>query len=145
MKVPLIVRAPGLAPAIDPRPAQHVDVPPSVFQLLGLPVHPSFQGQSLLAAESDPNKSLFMVAQTPLAYQYGIVQSRWKLIYDERQQNYLLFDCTTDPGETNDLALREPTTVKRLADRLHAWRTTQIKYYTDTKWHSQEYPPILAD
>jgi arylsulfatase A-like enzyme len=145
MKVPLIIRAPGLTPALDQRPAQHVDVPPSVLEVLGLPPHPSFQGKSLLGPHSHPNKSIFMVAQTPLAYQYGIVQSHWKLIYDERQQDYFLFNLAADPGEANNLAAQEKSTVKRLADRLHAWRTTQIRYYTDSSWYSREYPPILED
>ena len=79
-----------------------------------------------------------MVAQTPLAYQYGIVRSRWKLIYDEQQRNYQLFDLSADPGEKINLAEQNPMPLKQLANRLHAWRATQIKYYGDTVWHSRE-------
>ncbi|MHC4948141.1 MAG: sulfatase, partial [Planctomycetota bacterium] len=48
MHVPLVIRAPGLAATVDDRPVQHVDVPPTVLHLLGLPPHPSAQGVSLL-------------------------------------------------------------------------------------------------
>jgi arylsulfatase A-like enzyme len=145
MKIPLIVRAPGLSPSIDDRLAQHIDVPPSVLDLLGLPPHPSFQGKSLVGGNADPDKAVFMVAQTPLAYQYGIIQSQWKLVYDERARNYLLFDLRADPGETTNLTLQEGSTVKRLAGRLHAWHSAQISYYGDPTWHRREYPPILGD
>ena len=145
MKVPLIVRAPGLKAAIDDRPAQHIDIPPLIFDLLGLPAHPSFQGQSLMAADSERDKSIFMVAQTPLAYQYGIVRSGWKLIYDERSRTYSLFNLSKDPRETVDLAAEQAPLVKRLADRLHTWRAAQIGYYQDPKWHTREYPPVVKD
>ena len=44
-----------------------------------------------------------MVAQTPDAYQYGIIRSGHKLIYDERLRQHLLFDLRSDPGEERDL------------------------------------------
>ena len=44
MRVPLIMYAPGLQARIDDRPAQHIDIPPSLLHLVGLPKHPSFQG-----------------------------------------------------------------------------------------------------
>ena len=75
MKVPLIIRAPGLEPGVDTRLAQHVDVAPSVLGLLGLPIHPSFQGIDLFHTSPNPNRSAYMVAQTPDAYQYGIVRA----------------------------------------------------------------------
>src|SRR5919108_56294 len=145
MKVPLVIRAPGLTPGLDEQLAQHIDVPPSILELLGLPPHPSFQGKSLLGAHPDSNKSIFMVAQTPLSYQYGIIQSHWKLVFDERDQNYFLFNLAADPGEAINVAQLEQWTLKRLADRLHAWRTAQLRYYGDPEWHSREYPPILED
>jgi arylsulfatase A-like enzyme len=145
MKVPLVLRAPGIKPSIDDRPAQHIDVAPSVFYLLGLPAHPSFQGQNLMTPDADLNKPIFMVAQTPLAYQYGVVESHWKLIYDDRQRNYLLFNLADDPREVNNLAMQETSTLKRLADRLHTWRMAQIRYYSDSDWHRREYPPIVKD
>ena len=47
VKVPMIIRAPGLEPGLDNRPAMFLDAPPSVLELLGLPPHPGFQGISL--------------------------------------------------------------------------------------------------
>jgi len=145
MKVPLIIRAPGLKAGRDDRLAQHIDIAPSVLGLLALPIHPSFQGIDLFNAARDPKQSVDMVAQTPDAYQYGIVRSGFKLIYDERQREYLLFNVTADPGENNDIAVSQPAMVKDLANRLNAWRKLQIDYYSNPALQTREYPPILRD
>ena len=145
MKVPLVIRAPGLKPDIENRPARHIDIPPSILELLGLPTHPSFQGATLFNSEPNPNRSIYMAAQTPLTYQYGIVHSGFKLIYDERQQQYSLYDLAADPDERIDIAASKPQLVKELAQRLQTWRKLQIDYYVDKTLHTREYPPILVD
>ena len=145
MKVPLVIRAPQLMPGTEHRVAQHVDIAPSIVGLLGLPVHPSFQGIDLLNTAPDPKRSAYMVAQTPLAYQYGIVRSGHKLIYDERESSYSLYDLVADPDEKTDLAAAKPALVQDLAKRLQTWRTLQIEYYADKSLQAREYPPILAD
>ena len=145
MRVPLLFRAPGAKSGVEDRLAQHVDIAPSILGLLGLPAHPSFQGIDLFNSVPDPKHSAYMVVQTPLAYQYGIVRSGLKLIYDEREQRYSLFDLTTDPGETIDIAASRPDLVNELAKRLQAWYSLQIDYYADSKVQTMKYPPILAD
>lgn len=145
MKVPLLVHAPGLKAGPDDRLAQHVDVAPSILGLLGLPIHPSFQGIDLINSVVDPKHSAYMVVQTPLAYQYALVRSGFKLIYDEREHQYSLYDLAADPGETVDIAGSRPALADELAKRLQAWRMLQIDYYADQKLQAREYPPILAD
>lgn len=145
MKVPLVIRAPQLKPGTEDRLVQHVDIAPSIVGLLGLPAHPSFQGIDLLNTAPDPKRSAYMVAQTPLAYQYGIVRSGHKLIYDERDRRYSLYDLVSDPGEKTDLAAAKAALVQELAKRLQTWRTLQIEYYADKSLQAREYPPILAD
>jgi arylsulfatase A-like enzyme len=145
MKVPLIIRAPSLKPRLEDRLAQHVDIAPSIFGLMGLPSHPSFQGMDLFAAPPNPSRSAYMVAQTPDAYQYGIVRSGFKLIYDERQKEYLLYNLSIDPSEKTNLATTRADLVNHLASRLKAWRKLQIDYYSDSALHKREYPPILED
>ena len=145
MKVPLVIRAPGLHAGLEKVSAQHVDIPPTVSKLLGLTPHPSFQGISLYNSKVNPNRSIYMVTQTPLAFQYGLVRAGFKLIYDERQREYFLYDLASDPKESLDIAATKPALVKELARRLHTWRQLQIDYYADEKLQTREYPPILAD
>jgi arylsulfatase A-like enzyme len=134
-----------LNPGIDARPAQHVDILPTILALLGLPAHPSAQGVSLVEPRVNENRSIYLVAQTPLAHQYGIVRSRFKLVYDGESRRYALYDLVSDPGETKDVAASHKEDVHDLANRLQTWRKLQIDYYADRTLHSREYPPIIAD
>lgn len=47
--VPLIFRGPGVKPAVDDRLVEHVDVAPTVLDLLGIPQWQPMRGRSLLA------------------------------------------------------------------------------------------------
>jgi arylsulfatase A-like enzyme len=145
MKIPLIIRAPGLEPGLNNIPAQHIDVPPSILALLGAPSHPSFQGINLFDVHPNRHRSIYLVAQTPLAYQYGIIRSNWKLIRDAQKKIYLLFDLLSDPGETKNVASEQAGHLTRLAKLLNTWRKLQLQYYTDKNLHSREYPPILSE
>jgi arylsulfatase A-like enzyme len=145
MRVPLIVRAPRLKAGLDRRLAQHVDIAPSILGLLGMPVHPSFQGIDLFNTNVDPKRSIYMVVQTPDAHQYGIVRSGFKLVYDEREREHLLFNLAIDPEEKTNIAFVQPALVRELASRLNAWRKLQIDYYADPALQTREYPPILKD
>ncbi len=148
MRVPLIVAAPGLGPgpgagaAVDERLCEHVDVPPTVLDLLGLPPHPGFQGKSLLG-EADPSRAAFLLCQMSGIYQYGIVQGHEKLIYDARRKWYVLYDLAADPGETRSVADERPDRVRELARCLNAWRKAQLEYFADRFAFDREYPPVL--
>jgi arylsulfatase len=143
MQTPLIISAPSLIHKKDSRPAQHIDIPPSILDLLGLPPHPSFQGISLFTPQP-PIRSRYLLSQA-LAYQTAIVQNHLKLIYDQKENKYFLYDLKNDPAEKKDLF--NPKRVKdlTLVNRLHAWRYIQLNYYQNPKQYRHEYPPILID
>ena len=145
MRVPLLIHAPDVEPALDKRPAQHVDIPPSILHLLGLPSHPGFQGISLFEKQWRPDRSLYMVVQTALAYQHAMIRGDLKLIYDEQERIYQVFHLAEDPGEESDLAPFQPKLVESMAGRLHRWYREQIDYYADKSRQSREYPPVLSD
>jgi arylsulfatase A-like enzyme len=145
MKVPMIIRAPGLEPGLDHRPAMFLDVPPSVLELLGLPPHPSFQGISLFEPAPNPDRSLFMIVQTPAAFQSAIVRSGFKLLHSEDDGRYFLWDQVNDPGENRNLVASRPELVEDLAARLRFWRSEQLSYYADVPRQSREYPPVVRD
>lgn len=145
MKVPLVIWAPGREHQIHPGPAQHIDVPPTVFHLLGLPPHPAWQGRNLLDSHAPVHPSIFLVVHTPLAHQYAIVRDDHKLIYDARHDYEVIYDLERDPGETVDISRGKPGLREALSERLHAWRYYQIKYYADPFAQKRWYPPVLID
>ena len=142
MKVPIVVHAPGLIPMIDTRLAEHVDIPPTILELLRMPSHPSFQGTSLLKTNPSPNRAVYLVAQVPLAQQYGIVQNGIKYIYDALSKSSFVFDLRKDPDERHNLEANADL-YEGLRRRLDTWRKLQIEYYTSLQQHTKWYPPVL--
>ncbi|MED5263124.1 MAG: sulfatase [Myxococcota bacterium] len=145
MRVPLVVHVPGGEGKRDERPAQHIDVPPTILDLLGLPPHPGLQGVSLVAQDPDPDRSRYLVAQTPLAHQYAVVRGRYKLLHDVRHEKLMLADLQADPGEQVNLAAEEPEVANDLLRRLYTWRRHQLDYYSDLNRQRSVYPPVLSD
>jgi arylsulfatase A-like enzyme len=145
VKVPMLIRAPGLPPGPDDRPAMFLDIAPSILDLLGLPPHPGFQGTSLLRFAPDPERSIYMIVQTPSAYESAIVRSGFKLHFPEQEGVYILNDLARDPGETIDFAASRPDLVADLAARLKRWRDEQLAYYDDPSRQAREYPPVIPD
>lgn len=145
MRVPLVVRAPGLAPGADGRPAQLVDVLPTVCDLLGLPPHPSFQGTSLLASDFPRERSRYLLSETAWTTHLGMVRSGRKLIYDSREGRLVLYDLRRDPGEREDLFSARPAEATELQARLAAFRRAQLDYYADGLRQRHEYPPVLEE
>jgi len=145
MRVPLVIRAPGMTPAVDPRPAQQIDVPPTVLDLLGLPPHPGYQGRSLVGPYDGSDRSRFLIAQTPLAQQFGIVRGDFKLIYDLKLDQNNLFDLANDPHERRNVASTHRKRLEQYRTLLDTWRKHQIDYYRDPALHATTYPPVLPD
>ncbi len=145
MKVPLVIRVPDHPRRLDDFPAQHVDIPPTVLSLLGLPPHPAYQGIDLLTPSRNPDRSIFLVVQTTLAHQYAVVRQDWKLIADLNSRETRLYDLNRDPGEEHNLEGEFPAIQKDLARRLGAWHRSQIDYYSNPSAFQREYPPVLLE
>ena len=145
MLVPLVLHGPGISPGVDSRPAQHIDVPPTILDALSLPPHPAFQGVSLLAPDPDPARSRYLMAQSPLAHQYAVVREGVKLFYDVRRDQTLMVDLVQDPAERKNLATSQPEKAEALRARLDAWRAHQLDYYRDPREQARSYPPVLDD
>ncbi len=138
--IPLIVHLPEAEPKRIQADLQQVDVAPMLLQMLDLPAHPSFQGQDPLQANKD-KKIMFLVAQTPLANEYAIYTTKYKLVYSRQQNAIFLFDRKQDPNETQDVARQHPAIVKQLSADLFFWINKQVTYYADQKRQLQQYPP----
>lgn len=142
LRIPLVIRAPGLVPGVDSTIASTIDVPPTILGLLGMPPDPAFQGADLTVPQRDP--VAYSVVQTTLADQYAMIHGDWKLIYDRPRRRYLLFDLATDPHEENDVASRLPARRDAMAERLNTWRWAQLHYYDTAVLRARFYAPRVT-
>lgn len=145
VRVPLVLRAPGLEPGDDFRPASHVDVAPTVAALMGLPPQPAWQGISLTATEVDSQRPRFLLVQSPLAHEIGVVKGRWKFVEDVTNHTSRLTDLVADPGERQDVAAQWPDTASALRALVDTWRAVQLDYYRSTLKPAIEYPPRVGN
>ena len=122
--IPLVIRFPTrFAPGRSDRLTQHVDLAPTILELVGLgTAAPGFEGQSLLAPV-DTEHSLFIehLRGGWGARQRAVVRGRHKLVQDLETNRLALFDIGSDPQDRNDLLPQaDPKLVRDLAARLDA-------------------------
>jgi arylsulfatase A-like enzyme len=116
LRVPLIVRAPGAAPARTAEPVELIDVMPTIFAQLGVEPPYPFEGRDLspvLAGEStdDPERYRFSENKGQVA----VLQGSWKVVFSQRDPNdFQLFDMAADPGELTDLSDERAAVAGRL-------------------------------
>jgi arylsulfatase A-like enzyme len=139
LHVPLYVKLPGQSEGrVVEEAVTLMDVTPTVLDLLGIDVELEFDGRSLAPLLTVEGESSLPPAK-PMVYQVvrpgrcrarAIAGERFKLIeiagnYEGLRDAVRLYDRTTDPGETEDVAAGRPEVVTRLHNNLHG-RLTQL-------------------
>ena len=120
VRVPLIVRYPGEAPAKVAQPVALVDVMPTLLAALDLPAPSGMVGTDLRAASPQP-RPLFTETSKG-ARMDAVVLDHHKLIRDHKADTWELYDLEADPREQTDLASSNPELVAELGAALEAWR-----------------------
>jgi arylsulfatase A-like enzyme len=142
LRVPMVWSLPGKIPAGRRNTAhvQLIDIPPTLLDMLNIPVPDVFEGRSLLPHFILPEDADIA---TPC---YGATRTNWRWSLRlgknklckhrtgnigelSRQYEYLLFDLERDPGEQYDLWADRLTTGKALRQMLE-WRE-----YTGSQSH----------
>lgn len=132
LRIPLLIGGPGLPPATISTPVQHVDLLPTLLDLLAIEPLPDIEGTSLVPlmrrAEAGPEATA--PARPQFAYlrlsgppRASVVLGNWKLIErypPGRPVQQWLFNLAADPGETENLADLEPEATRRLSALLAA-------------------------
>ncbi len=147
LHVPLILWGPGVPKGVDGRLARHIDILPTVLDLLGVAAPPRLPGRSLLAPlPKRPIFSYFEALTTNLnrgwAPLYGILQGHTKYIDLPIPE---LYDLTADPNEHHNIIKAEPKVAARLkaeipAEALEpAVRNTKVSSDTLAKLRSLGY------
>jgi len=137
VRTPIMLRWPGkIRPGVRESLASSVDIAPTILAACDLERTPRMSGIDLLdvcrgkSAGRDTvwgeifEHDVFDVDRPAksLLYRWCVVGSR-KLIVPTKGDAVELFDIVADPLERENLAAREPATVKRLRERLDAWWT----------------------
>lgn len=135
MHVPLLINAPGFS-GTDDRFVQHIDLLPTILELLDKPYDASeVDGVSLVPSpdgERVLDRDAVYCEQTHDARQQAIRTREFKYIRNLDQSRSggaasvsrpaeQLFDLTTDPGETTNLATERPDRCAELRTRLDEW------------------------
>lgn len=119
LAVPLVYCAPGVTTQAlrCAAPTTHLDVGPTLLDLLGLPACAAHQGSSLLRPRTAQTFAFTDWGEQLVAMREG----RFKLIHDRRSERDLLFDLAADPAELVDLSAGEPERCAVMRTRATAW------------------------
>jgi arylsulfatase A-like enzyme len=104
----------------------HVDLAPTIADLIGLPAPPDWQGRSLFA-DSHPHRAYFYVAEDH--FRLAVREANWKYIYSVRDGRDELYDLQADPLEQHNVAAQHPDRCDRLRQRLAAWTEANRRQY----------------
>ena len=133
LKVPLVMWAPGLLrPQVVNEPARHVDVLPTVLDLVGVEPPPGLAGHSLLpllAGRGSPGDPSYFEALS------ASLNRGWAPLRGVREGGlkYIdlpipeLYDLGGDPGETRNLVASRPADLERLRGRLRGLRSGEAE------------------
>jgi arylsulfatase A-like enzyme len=97
----------------------HVDVSPTILDVLALAPPGSWEGRSLLAKDR-PGRAYFYAANDE--YLLGVREGPLKYVYNVTRGREALFDLSRDPDETTDVAARHPDACRVFRERLSAWK-----------------------
>ena len=130
VRVPFIFYVPGAKPQRIAQRRSHIDLAPTVMDLLGQPPLAQFMGKSLVpellgkepAANREPI-ALELTEDSNNPQRRALIAGNHKLIVRGRVASYSLYDLSSDPGEANNVAGSQPdklTEMKALYEKTFA-------------------------
>ena len=120
-RVPFMLWSPRLFPQGQRNKSVggHVDVNPTIADVLGAPPSRFWRGRSLFD-EHRTGRAYFYAANDD--YLLGVREGKWKYIYNATRGRDELFDMDADPDELTNVARDHAELCQRLRQRLAAWR-----------------------
>lgn len=120
-RVPLLVYAPGASPRTIEQRRSHIDLAPTILDLMGIEQHPkSFQGRSfaeeIFGAEPDNREPILLdlPEDHDTLDRRAVIKDGYKLIVKSHGHTLHLFNLDEDPDEKTDLAAKEPEKLKQM-------------------------------
>ena len=142
IKVPLIIFYPKELPQhkIIPEQVEHIDITPTLCDILRIKKLDNFEGKSLLSLMKGKNKKAFTYAFSEhqefeqdsclgewLFSKFCVRTSEFKLIYTVKpdSEEYELYNLKEDPGEMNNIIDRDTERASFLKQKLVAWASRE--------------------
>ena len=134
IRVPLLVRVPGLDPRTEPTRVSLIDLFPTLLELAGArtPGAVAPQGQSWVPLLGGRARAVQpMYAEMPRG-PYNSAQAvwlngGWKLHFNASSGHYELFDLATDPLEQQDLSAAQPERLGQMKADLVRFRAEKLE------------------
>ena len=124
IRIPMLLYDTPAATYPDLRFAAQVDIAPTILDRLGLPIPPSWEGQSLLAPAPTRftyHQTYFVPNRFAVLYRNG--RELFKFIATPQYGTEELYDLTHDEGETRNLVAEQPALAALLRDKVRAYRS----------------------
>jgi choline-sulfatase len=130
VRVPLLIRVPGVTPRHVSRRVSHVDLAPTVLDLAGVAPDANARGQSLapeLFGADLPERPILIDQPRNPYYEpkRAFIEGGLKLHHLFDSNTYRLYDLDRDPRETHDLGPDDPAALRHIR-RDYAEFTSQI-------------------
>jgi arylsulfatase A-like enzyme len=127
LRVPVVMRVPGIAPRKVDTPVMLVDLAPTLLDLVKAKRPPSFHGRSLLGAmlgealEEQPVYAELLPAIDWKHHWKVLISGGWKIIQKLSESTVELYDLRKDPSEQQNLAPTEPERTTEMRHKLSAF------------------------
>jgi arylsulfatase A-like enzyme len=117
LRVPLIVKIPGVPPSRLEAPVEMFDIMPTILEAAGIPPPYRLQGRSLLSLAAMSPDSAAREIRISEGSSVAVQEGDWKIVFRwDSEKRPRLFHLPTDPEERNDLSKEHPERVARLRD-----------------------------
>lgn len=110
--------------------AGHIDLSPTITDLLGFEPAPTWQGHSIFDPAS-PARAYFYASYDD--YYLGVRQGEWKYIYNATTGFDELYNLRLDPQEKTDVFADHPQICRELRGRVGAWVSHLNRYGAGVK------------
>jgi arylsulfatase A-like enzyme len=118
-RVPLLVSGAGITPRRISERRSHIDLAPTILDLMGVPPEPAFMGKTfapeLFGAKPDNREPILseLTEDSHNPPRRAVIQGDYKLIVI-KERKFMLFNLSRDPGEETDLAETEPAKLSEM-------------------------------
>jgi len=121
-QIPLIIYGPAIIPSGKKilGYVQHVDIGPTILDLIGVKSESPADGISLvpiIEGKGEARQEIFLEDEEERAF----IQGKWKYIYDYESEREALYDVEEDPMEILNLAQKERDLKEKMKETLDNW------------------------